>query len=148
MRVLWITNILFPEAEQILKGYGDLHSSGGWLLGCANELCKRDGLELAVAAVSPLVKHLERLEGEKIIYYIIPRGKGNLKYNKEYETVWQNINKDFCPDIVHIHGTEFSHGLAYVNACGNQDVVISIQGLMGECYKYYSYGLTTLQILN
>ena len=44
MRVLWITNILFPEAEQLIKGYGDLHSSGGWLLGSANELCKRDNL--------------------------------------------------------------------------------------------------------
>lgn len=147
MRVLWITNILFPEAEQILKGYGDLHSSGGWLLGCANELCKRDNLVLAVAAVSPLVNQLERFEGERILYYVIPLGNGNLKYNKEYEKYWMQIKEDFCPDVVHIHGTEFTHGLAYVNACGNHNVVVAIQGLMGECYKYYSYGLTTLQIL-
>ena len=55
MRVLWITNILFPEAENAITGKGELKDSGGWLIGCANELIKKEGIQLSVAAVSPLV---------------------------------------------------------------------------------------------
>ena len=36
MKILWITNILFPEAEQLLNGAGELKATGGWMLGAAN----------------------------------------------------------------------------------------------------------------
>ncbi len=147
MRVLWITNILFPEAENAITGKGELKDSGGWLIGCANELIKKEGIQLSVAAVSPLVNKLQRLEVGKILYYVIPLGHGNIRYNRDYEKYWSLINKEYCPDIVHIHGTEFAHGLAFVKACGGKNVIVSIQGLLSSCYKYYAYGLTSWQII-
>lgn len=36
MKILWITNILLPEANQLLTGMGELRASGGWLVGAAN----------------------------------------------------------------------------------------------------------------
>lgn len=147
MKVLWITNILFPEAISLINNRNDLKSSGGWMLGLANSLQKETQIELSVATVSPFVKSLTILKGKNTTYYVIPLGKGNFKYNKEYEPYWEKIYHTAKPDIVHIHGTEFSHGLAFMNACPKAKVVISIQGLTSAYYYYYYYGLKTLEII-
>lgn len=146
MNVLWITNILFPEAERMLTGTGELKSSGGWMLGAANALLQNCEIELAVASVSDKVKKLTRIKGEKIAYYILPKGKGNEKINMDYCPYWQQISKELNPDIVHIHGTEYSHGYAYMVACGCDNVVVSIQGLTSAYYYYYYYGMNKKDI--
>lgn len=147
MKILWITNIVFPEAERLLTGSGDLKASGGWMLGAADALLeKSNDISLMVAAVSQKVKDLTKLQGERITYYLLPYGKGNQKRNPDYEPYWRIVKQEVQPDVVHIHGTEFSHGLAYVNACGADNVVVSIQG-MTSAYYYYYYGLTKWQIL-
>lgn len=68
MRVLWITNILFPEAEQLLSGVGELKTTGGWMIGAANALLKNNQVELCVASVSTKVNVFTKLKGEKITY--------------------------------------------------------------------------------
>ena len=143
MKVLWITNILFPEASAVLSGKNDLKSSGGWMLGSAENLVCRDDVCLCVATVSSLVSEIKRIDGERIRYYIIPLEKRNIS---NYENKWIEINKDFCPDIVHIHGTESPHGFAFIKACGSAKVVISIQGLLSAYEPYYYYGLSKLDI--
>lgn len=146
MRILWITNILFPEAELLLSGNGEFKASGGWMLGAADALLKINNVELFVASVSKRVKELTCLKGQKITYYIIPFGKGNLNINTEYIPFWIEIKNEINPDIVHIHGTEYSHGHAYMKISDNKNVVISIQGLLSSCYKYYYYGMKKLDI--
>lgn len=141
MNVLWITNIVFPEAIAKLTGANELKATGGWLLGSAKMLEQEEGIKLSVAAVSPLVQKLEVVQGEKTTYYILPYGKGNQKYNKDYESLWKEVKAMVQPDVVHLHGTEYTHGLAYINACGSDNVVVSIQG-MKSAYYYYYYGLT------
>lgn len=145
MKILWITNILFPEAEQLLTGSGELKASGGWMLGAANALQQCKDVKLIVASVSPKVETLTKLEGKQITYFVLPMGKGNLRYNEEYFTYWTQIQESIKPDVVHIHGTEYSHGLAYMKACGSENVVISIQGLT-SAYYYYYYGMTKKDI--
>lgn len=146
MKVLWITNILFPEAEQLLTGAGELKSTGGWMLGMANALIDSGRVELFVAAVSGKTTVLKKLNGKNIVYYILPMGSGNTRINYEYCHIWKKINEDIKPDIIHIHGTEFSHGHAYMKACGSRNVIISIQGLMSAYYYYYYYGMTKVDI--
>lgn len=141
MRVLWITNILFPEAERLLSGNGELKASGGWMLGAAEALLLHSDIKLTVATVSTKVKSLTKLEGSKMTYYILPMGHGNQRINREYEPLWKQVQSEVRPDVVHIHGTEFSHGLAYMCACGSDNVVISIQG-MTSAYHYYYYGMS------
>ena len=137
MKVLWITNILFPEAEQLLTGSGELKASGGWMLGAANALLQKEGIKLYVASVSNKVSSLVKLEGKKITYYVLPMGKGNQRVNNEYISYWKQVQQEVQPDVVHIHGTEFSHGHAYMKACSCDNVVISIQGLTSAYYYYY-----------
>lgn len=146
MNILWITNILFPEAERMLSGSGELRSSGGWMLGSANALLGKEDVRLAVATVSNGVKELTKLDGAKITYYIIPYGSGNQKINPDYCPYWERVNEEYSPDVVHIHGTEFSHGYAYMQACGAENVVVSLQGLT-SAYYYYYYGMTKREIL-
>ena len=146
MKVLWITNILFPEASAVLTGNKELKSSGGWMLGAAKGLIEQGDIHLYVATVSSCVKTLTRLKGANITYYLIPFGKGNLRINKEYNSYWQTINSEVRPDVVHIHGTEYSHGYAYMQACNCDNVVVSIQGLKSACCDYYHYGITRSEI--
>lgn len=141
MKVLWITNILFPEAERLLSGNGELKASGGWMLGAAEALLLNSDIKLTVATVSTKVKSLTKLEGSKMTYYILPMGHGNQRINHEYEPLWKQVQSEVRPDVVHIHGTEFSHGHAYMRACGSGNVVISIQG-MTSAYYYYYYGMS------
>ena len=146
MNILWITNIIFPEAEKLLLGSGGLRASGGWMIGAADILSCQPGIHLTVATLSSKVKELTRLEGEKINYYLLPYGKGNSKINHEYEPLWIRVKNEVNPDVVHLHGTEYSHGYAYILACGENNVCVSIQGLISVCYKYYNHGLTKKEI--
>lgn len=147
MKVLWITNIIFPEALTLLSENGSLKSSGGWMLGAADKLVRQTDVKLYVASVSEQVKGLTCLKGECITYYILPKGKGNESENHEYEPLWREVRDAIKPDVVHLHGTEFSHGLAYLEACGSDNVCVSIQGLVSAYYYYYYYGLTRKEIL-
>ena len=147
MRILWIVNLLFPEAEALMGGGSILKATGGWLLAASQALLETKGVELAVATVSSSVKDLTVLQGEIIKYYVIPKGKGNFKYNPEYKKYWVQIEQDFCPEVVHIHGTEFSHGLAYLRACGSDKAVVSLQGISSMICRYYLSGMTKWDIL-
>lgn len=142
MRILWITNILFPEAEKNLKQCGELRTSGGWMLASAENLLLVDEkIQLYVATVSSLVSDLVVIKGERIIYYVIPLGKGNTHINRDYDKYWKSIFDEIAPDVTHIHGTEFSHGFSYLKTCGNDNVLISIQGLTSVCCHYYNSGI-------
>ena len=146
MNVLWIVNIVFPEANALLNKSKDLKSSGGWMIGAANALLEHPEVNLNVASLSPLVEDLTVLQGNRIRYFIIPLGGGNIKYNKEYEKYWKLIKGQVQPDVIHIHGTEFSQGLSYVNACSNEGVVVSIQGLKSAISEYYMAGMSKMDV--
>ena len=85
MKVIWITNILFPESLELLGKSTKFQSSGGWLLGMSEQLSTEYNIELTVTTVSDLVSDLTFLQGKKINYVLIPIGKGNINYNVELE---------------------------------------------------------------
>ena len=147
MKVLWITNIVFPEAQKLLRGEGNLKASGGWMIGAAEALISIPDIELTVATVSNEVKRLSFLKGNNVTYVLLPYGKGNIRVNQEYEPLWQEVRDVIRPDIVHLHGTELTHGLAYINSCGSDNVCVSIQGLVSAYYYYYYLGLTKKKII-
>ena len=146
MRVLWIVNSLFPEAENLLNGRNvEIQGTGGWLPALANSLANSGEVELFVASFSSLVSQVKLLKGEKYSYYVLPYY--NLrKYDNRYEPLWREVKKECNPDIIHIHGTEFAHGLTYVNACGSDHTVVSIQGMPSVICDYWYSGLTEKEI--
>ncbi len=147
MIILWISNMTFPEALCLLNGEGDLKASGGWMLGLANLISCIPNIQLHIASVSPSVSELTVLEGKRIKYYLLPLGKGNKRYNFEYERLWLKVHEIVKPDVVHLHGTEFSHGLSYLKACGSKNACVSIQGLVSACHCYFYYGISCNDII-
>lgn len=148
MKVLWFTNILFPEASALLSGEGELKSSGGWMVAAATELVKVPNLELCIAMASSKVRKLTLLKGERIQYFVMPQQKNSAVYRNDYEPFCREIRDTFTPDVVHVHGTENSLGLAYINACGAKNVVVSVQGLISVIADFYNYGLTKWDIFS
>ena len=146
MNVLWITNITLPEAQSLLSGNSSHKASGGWMLGLADALLKQFDIKLTVASVSRSVKKLTRLEGDKIVYYVLPGGwKGQKRINHSLEPLWRTVKEEVRPAVIHFHGTEGTHCLAWLEACGPEHVCASIQGLV-SAYYYYYYGLSRRQI--
>lgn len=144
MKVLWITNILFPDVANHLNlpvGFG-----GGWMLSTASQLKRIDSLDLAIATVSNATNRLITYSKDGICYFVLPIQGDNTKYHSSLERYWKDVYSQFQPDITHIHGTEFAHGLAYINACGTKNVVVSIQGMVSVIAKYYKAGITDRQI--
>lgn len=144
MNLLWITNTIFPV---LCKYIGIVPSvSGGWMEASAKNLIKNDQIKLSVATVYNGKEFVDIiLDGVR--YFLLPlKGKNNFKYHKELEYYWRQIKKLSNPDLVHIHGTEFPHGLAYIHSCGNKNTVISIQGLISVIAQHYTAGLTKTEV--
>ncbi|MCF2634086.1 glycosyltransferase family 4 protein [Prevotellamassilia timonensis] len=148
MNILWISNIVLPEALSLLRINNSLKGTGGWMIGAANSIVRDSSIKLYIASPTDRVSDLVELKGEKIIYLLFPLGSGNHKYNSAFESYFLSIKNKVRPDIVHIHGTEFSHSLAYVKACGSDHVVASIQGMTSVFARFKTAGLSIGDIVN
>lgn len=128
MRILWIVNIVMPELAEHLGI--PVAASGSWLIDIADGLAKTDN-KIAIACVYG--DTFKKIELNNKVYYLLPgSGKNLLFYTKKYEEIWKSIVKDCTPDVIHIHGTEYSHGLACMRAVENVPYIISIQGMLNR----------------
>lgn len=141
MRVLWICNILFPE-WYVAEGIEPLHI-GGWMKSLADALCELDP-ELELAVASPVLETTEKWRKRRIgryTFYAMPHRHTRSLYDDRLEEDWRDVRDDFRPEAVHIHGSEGTHALAWVNACGAAGVVVSLQGVISGYARYDSGGL-------
>ncbi|HET6559124.1 MAG TPA: glycosyltransferase family 4 protein [Prolixibacteraceae bacterium] len=139
MKVLWIINNLFPD---ICNELGiETPVGGGWIFSSAKTFLNLyPSIQLGVASPYNVEKQKTHVING-ITYFLVPNSKQKDKYNQNLETQWKHIQHNFKPDLVHIHGTEYPHGLAYINACGINNVVASIQGLVSVYARYYLGGI-------
>ncbi len=126
MKLLWIVNTIFPAPS---KAIGQkIPVAGGWMYGLASQISNCDGIELAVATTYA-GSSLKKMKINGIQYYLLPT-HNSTKYDSNLESYWVGITEHFRPDIIHIHGTEFAHGLACMRKMPYLNYVISIQGLV------------------
>lgn len=95
---------------------------------------------LAVAAVYK-GKEVHVIDLEGVRYYLLPVKKMD-SYQIKLESEWIKICTEFQPDLVHINGTEYPHGLACMNALPELKYAVSIQGLVSIIARYYTGGMT------
>lgn len=125
--VLWIVNMMLPELAQHLGL--KTGSSGTWMFDLSRKLVDQEGCRLAIACIYG--DHLKKYEVNGITYYTLPGKPSNMYfYTKRFEIIWKQINEEFKPDLVHIHGTEYSHGLSFLRMCPNVPALLTIQGVM------------------
>lgn len=129
MKILWIVNILMPA---IAEHWGvQTNSSGTWMIDISKKISENVDCELAIACIYGKSFCKEKWDG--ITYYTIPgNGKDMLFYHKRFEKMWVKIKEDFNPDLVHLHGTEYSHGLSFLRACPDVKAIVSIQGMINR----------------
>lgn len=127
MKILWIVNMVLPALAHHLNI--TTSASGTWMEDLSDKLSNTDGIELAIACVYGT--ELKKYKVNNITYYLLPgNGKNMLFYTKKYEKLWKEINEEFKPDIVHLHGTEYSHGLSFLRAIPEQVYLLTIQGII------------------
>ena len=141
MNILWIANSLLPEAESQLGGNKEIKGTGGWVFTLANGLIENEGINISIAAITPIVKKLTVVKGKRITYYAIPY-EGDVTYHNNYEKAYKEICDIEHPDVIHIHGTEYPHSLAAINACGPNKTLVSIQGMVSVYAPYYMGGIS------
>ncbi len=144
-RVLWIVNMVMPDLAEHLGIQAGF--SGTWMIDLSHRLIGSGECELAIAAIYG--DRMEKYEVNGITYYTIPgTSKNMLLYTKAYEPTWKKICADFRPDLVHLHGTEYSHGLSFLRSCGEVPALLTIQGVMCKICKAELDGLSWREILN
>ncbi len=129
MRILWISNVVLG---------GESSGSGSWLHSMSQQLCDDESIVLANAI--PVPSSCTVIDAPKIRQWALPeitRGKTTALSRRE-ALVINEIIAEFNPDLIHIWGVENGWGLLskYVDI----PVLLEIQGIRGEIYKYM-YGM-------
>src|SRR5690554_758558 len=115
MKIIWVTNTIFPDLATAIGRKTPV--VGGWMYGLASDLSK-NGISLTVVTSSTnITEFYTCLNG--IEYYLLKRNKPSTKYDPILENKWKAIAQKINPDVVHIHGTEYAHGLQLMKVCPN-----------------------------
>lgn len=145
MRVLWITNQFFKEYYDLTGAPSP--ATGGWMRALALELRRREPeLEIAVASRDSRVKSVGRCESGGFTFFSLPGSVYTDGYDASVEACWAEVKRQFRPDVVHIHGSEYPHALAWVRACGGSRTAVSIQGLVSVYARYFTAGIADREL--
>ncbi len=143
MKILWVVNTIFPDFSNDLNIPPPV--VGGWMYGLAKDI-SNSGIKLTVATTNTQLSSCnKKIEG--IRYYLLKGVKHFSEYDITLEEQWNKIIKEVTPDVVHIHGVEYAHGLALIKTQPKLKYVISIQGLPSVIYRHYLGGITKTEIL-
>lgn len=144
MKILWIANMLFPDIANYLGMQNS--PSGTWMEDLSKQITKSKNIELAVAAIGG--DRFQDITIGKIRYFLIPgNGKTMLFYNKGLVKYWRQIYNIFRPDIVHLHGTEYSHGLSFLRTYPRVKAIVSIQGIISKIKNVALEGIPLFSLL-
>lgn len=144
MKILWLTNVVLRDA--CIKANLPISNGGGWMQALLEDVVRNRDVQFAIATVYGGDEMLN-FQVNEVEYYLLPLNRSNKKYRAELEPLWTDIITKFKPDIVHIWGTEYSHGLAAMNACPNMKYLLDIQGLCSVIERYYFAGITISSIV-
>lgn len=143
MKVVWVVNIMLPDLCDKLNVPRTV--IGGWLHESARRI--RNEIDELVIVTTKNAGDREHHEINGIHYYLLPTSD-RTKFDNSLNSHWKDIFNHHSPDILHIHGTEFSPGLAALNTFGASKTVVSIQGLVSVYARYYTAGISLIEILS
>lgn len=146
MKVLWVTNIIFPDVAEHL-GIQQM-ASGGWLTYFLELLSLDTRVDITVLSVYR-GKTYKEIKINGVQYYMIPVSKseflfGTKKTNKMVVDIVENEN----PDLIHIHGMEFPLGLQILDLFPDRKIVINVQTVAKGLYKQRNGGMNILDIVS
>lgn len=129
MNILWVVNFIFPDIADELNMPRNI--SGGWLLDLSRQIVTCKDMSLTIVSMYS-GRELRKYIIKEIQYYLIPGGGKRAQfYSKSLLKYWKQIDNDINPDVVHLHGTEFTHGEVYLDHFKNRRYLLTIQGMLG-----------------
>ena len=148
MRVLWLCNIMLPAIAEKLH----LESSvkEGWLTGLLSQVIaegEQSGIRLGI--VFPVSENLAEYH-DVFVWNRVPVSCYGFYENVDTPEVYQphleqrfeDILRDFKPDVVHVFGTEYPHTLAMAKIIKEpKKLLIGMQGLISVYGNEYYAGL-------
>ena len=134
MNVLWVVNTIFPEAADFIGVPRSVF--GGWMYGLASALANTNCINLSIATVYEGNK-FHAIKIGRVTYYLVPNGEGGAGDPSS----WGRVSDMANPILVHVHGTEFEYGMVLMKERPELRYVVSIQGLVSVCWRYYLSGL-------
>jgi len=139
MRIFWFTNILMPDVCKALSRPAEM--IGGWMPSLLDGLRQEEDVILAVATVWPDVSSVEKKHLNGVTYYLIPQAKDKNDINF-FGQGFDEVLRDFAPDLIHVHGTEEVYSLYTARANLPCPAVVSIQGLLSIYSSYVLGGMS------
>lgn len=131
MRVLWLVNVVVPEAGLLLNI--DYSVFGGWIVGNIENI-KEKIEDFYVATTSRAVSEVKECRIGNVHYIIFPNNN-----DRQMKENFVSFLKDNSFDIINIFGTEMKHSYILANISPKDKTVITIQGLT------YYYGIHFLE---
>lgn len=139
MRVLWVTNVVFPLVTGRLSLRGS--ASGGWLYHLADRLSDMDTIDLCVASAY-IGKETILLKEHGIDFYLFPMSRIEFLFGtRKNNHMIRHMVETFHPDLIHIHGAELPFGINFVKLFSNHKIVLNIQTLSVPLYKEQFAGM-------
>jgi len=142
MKVLWTSNLPLPrfaDAIGLSVGWG-----GSRMAALADELPRRcSRIELGVLTMFPARAATTRVIDD-VSYFLVPCSSKDMlrRPGKHVFRAFEKVLADFAPDVIHVHGSEYSHGLVASEIAPHTPIVMEIQELIGEYQKYYWSGMS------
>lgn len=145
-RILWVLNMVMPEAAKALGLKTSF--SGGWLIDYMRCLAEDPEVELATMTYANVEKTIEEtVNGVK--HYIFPGGGKRLLFtSKKTLADCQHVLDTFQPDLIHLHGTEYSIAYSMVKLQPKQPILLTIQGILSRISQEYKGGLSAFEFLS
>ena len=138
MKLLWLCNMMPGAVKE--KIIGEAFGGGLWVDHVLSDLRK---LDVSMQILCPGDGVRGELD-ERCRFATFSEGLPYV-YLPELEKQFEEELKTFCPDVIHIWGTEYAHTLAMVNAAEKAGLldrtVISIQGLCSVYAPHYPEGI-------
>lgn len=140
MKVLWAVFITFPELAEATGRKAEY--AGTWIRALADKLRNLNNIELTIVSVGD-GSYVEKFRVNGTNYYMLPGGrhtrvKGSGKHLKN---AWKQIVEEVEPDVIHVHGSEYALSLELFNLNINIPIIVSLQGILSEYYRYHYGGL-------
>ena len=140
MKILWTVFVTFPEVADKIGKKPEYACT--WARALSESLRTQPEIELAIASIYD-GKCLQKHVVNNVSFYFLPNGKAIKKNGggiaaRKY---WNEIIKDYTPDIIHIHGSESNVPLELVRSNPNIPIFLTLQGIISNYYKDEYAGL-------
>lgn len=140
MKILWIVNSVLDDLNIFLY---NKKGSGVWMEALLADFKANAEHSLVIATVIP-TKESIKYEKDGIVYYALPDNYPILYNEKKKKNIqaWRDLLRVESPDIIHVFGTEFTHGLCALRCNKDIPVILHMQGILASLARFYQTGIS------